>query len=525
MGKQVGKRFSRRKFIGGAGALAAGGVVAGRGIAMADVPTSVPLSAANVKAALAVLGRTSLRNPDSLPFPDLLPGTDTMPQIEHIVVLQMENHSYDNFLGTLSPRRANGVADGFRMSPAAATAGDAWDRKGGWNPNGVIASNPNGAGKFQHAYHMPTTCQHSGSPTQEWSASHEQLNDGQLDGFVTCVSYGMPKPAGPVGMAYWNAGDLPVLHSLATAFPIADRWFQSLLGQTDPNRRFLIAASSAGMVDDIALSTKPTLRGIIQDTTLPLPANGTIFDRLTLFGVSWVNYCNDYPLSATAELFPDDDAVITALNRKPFQTGGVGDFFADCKTGTLPAFSFLDENYGTQSQENPQDIVVGDKVIYDVVKALAESPNWSKTLLLINYDEHGGYYDHVVPPVALAPDLTPPVVQPGQSTYDGFTRYGFRVPALVISPYALPNGVTHTVYDHTSLLAMIERKWNLPAMTFRDANANDLTGFLDMAALKAGKPKTFEEICPVLAEAAPSDCPATAPKLPPEGSVSDHPAV
>ncbi len=115
-----------------------------------------------------------------------------------------------------------------------------------------------------------------------------------------------------------------------------------------------------------------------------------------------------------------------------------------------------------------------------MVDALAPRPLWRKTLLIITYDEHGGYYDHVPPPAALAPDSIPPMVQPGESTYDGFARYGFRVPSIVVSPYAKPDYVSHVVYDHTSILALVERKWNLPAMTYRDANANDLTDFLDL---------------------------------------------
>ncbi len=218
-------------------------------------------------------------------------------------------------------------------------------------------------------------------------------------------------------------------------------------------------------------------------------------------------------------MYPDNDAALTALYQK-----SLDDFFSDCALGTLPAFSFLDENYDTQSQENPQDIVVGEQLIYDVVSALANSPNWSSTLLIINYDEHGGYYDHVLPPVALAPDAIAPVVEPGQEAYDGFTRYGFRVPALVVSPYATPRGVTHSLYDHTSILAMMERKWNLPAMTFRDANANDLMGFLDLS----GPARSFEEFLTLagystLAEPAPSNCPAVAPTIGPEGSVTATP--
>jgi phospholipase C len=447
-----------------------------------------------------------------------------MPQIEHIVLLMMENHSYDNLLGTLPPKRANGLADGFKMSPAAVTKPDEWDPDGGWNPNGVLASNPNGVkGQWQWAYHMSTTCQHSGSPTQEWSASHEQYDNGRMDGFVTCVSYGQPAPAGPVGMAYWNAGDIPVLSSLARSFPVADRWFQSVLGQTDPNRRYVIAATSSGMVDDISLSTSLTLGDLIQDLTLPIPSVGTIFDLLTLFGISWANYTNNNIESQTPNLYPEEDGALNLLEAKPL-VGGSDSFFAACASGTLPGFSFIDENYSTQSQENPQDLVVGEALIRQVVKALAESPAWSKTLMILTYDEHGGYYDHVPPPPALAPDLIPPVVEPGQSVYDGFHRYGFRVPAVVISPYSRPNWVTHTVYDHTSVLAMIERKWNVPAMTFRDANANDLSGFLDMARLEANRPMSFEAVCPNLPEPAPSRCPARPPALPPAGSVRDYPA-
>jgi Phosphoesterase family len=136
-----------------------------------------------------------------------------------------------------------------------------------------------------------------------------------------------------------------------------------------------------------------------------------------------------------------------------------------------------------------------------VVHALGSSPLWRSTLLILTYDEHGGYFDHVSPPAALAPDAIPPMVQPGQSTYDGFHRYGFRVPSVLVGPYVKRNYVSHVVYDHTSILAFLERKWNLPALTYRDANANDLTDFLDLSPLAAGQP-TFPEL-PTLA--APGD--------------------
>ena len=149
-------------------------------------------------------------------------------------------------------------------------------------------------------------------------------------------------------------------------------------------------------------------------------------------------------------------------------------------------------------------MVVGEAFLAKVVEALGSSPLWRTSLLILTYDEHGGYYDHVPPPVALAPDSIPPQVQPGESLYDGFARYGFRVPSVLVGPYVKPGHVTSIVYDHTSILAFLERKWNLAAMTYRDANANDLTDFLDLDAMKRGQP-TFPEL-PKLA--APGDTPA-----------------
>ncbi len=303
--------------------------------------------------------------------------------------------------------------------------------------------------------------------------------------------------------------DLPFTYDLATQFPIGDRWFCSALAQTDPNRRFLIAGTSSGMTDDIGTS----IGNIVPDALLGTPPNGTIFERLSNAHVSWIDYNASFPTGATMELYPSVDGQYSTTNAKP-----IAQFFTDAAAGTLPGFSLLDPNYGTQSQEDPQNIVVGEAFLEKVVRALGNSPSWLKTMLIVTYDEHGGYYDHVPPPPALAPDSIPPVVQPGESTYDGFARYGFRVPSVVVSPYAKRDYVSHVVYDHTSILAMIERKWNLAAMTNRDANANDLTDFLDLDAMANGEP-TFPELPKLAASgenAATLACSKTGPgKIPP----------
>jgi phospholipase C len=480
--------FSRRRFLGGSAAAVGVGALAPAFLGGATPAAAATHAATQYTEALRALGRATLRTPGSRPFPDLAAGTDTLPNIEHIVVLMMENHSYDNFFGML------GRGDGFTLGR-----------------NGLpTATNPYPNGQIQHAFRMPTTCQLSGTPSQEWLTSHTAYDNGKNDGFVRApISSTDATIVGGVTMGYWTGDDLPFTYSLARTFPIGDRWFCSVLGQTYPNRRYLIAGTSAGMTDDGGLSA----------ALIPLPApHGTIFNTLDNHGISWENYVASYPTGATPELFLTNDAIPEILHHK-----ALDDFFTDAASGALPSFSFLDPAYDTQSQENPQNIVVGEGLLAQVVQAVGSSPLWDKTVLAIMYDEHGGYYDHVPPPPAIPPDAIPPVVQPGEETYEGFARYGFRVPSVVVSPYSKRDYVSHVVHDHTSVLAFVERKWNLPALTYRDANANDLTDFLDLAALDAGRP-TFPKLPPL---AAPGDtsarlaCSTTGPgTIPPPGSIT-----
>jgi phospholipase C len=423
----------------------------------------------------AAAGRPAgrLRQPDSLPYPRLPAGTDTIPQIEHIVILMMENHSYDNRLGML--RRPG--ADGFRLG------------RGGL----PLASNPYANGEIQHAFRMPTTCQLDGHPAQDWLASHVQYDNGRLDGFVESSS-------GPVAMGYWAQPDQPFYYSLASVFPISDRYFCSVLGQTYPNRRFLISATSIGQVDD----TTPALSDY--------PPNGTIFDRLDAQGVSWRDYYTDLP---TVELYPQ-----LYLKNAGTKVVPIAQFYTDAAAGTLPGVCLVEPNYGTQSEENPQNVAVGEQFAAGVISAVMSGPGWDRTLLIWTYDEHGGYYDHVPPPRALAPDSIPPAVPAGQSSYDGFHRYGFRVPFAVVSPWARRHYVSHQVSDHTGICALIEAKWNLPAMTLRDANANPM---LDMIDLRYPAFRTPPQLAQPLLATDPGAmaCSTNGPgTIPPPGSVS-----
>ncbi|HEY5430482.1 MAG TPA: alkaline phosphatase family protein, partial [Solirubrobacteraceae bacterium] len=386
---------------------------------------------------------------DSVPAVGTPAGVDTMPEIEHVVVLMLENHSYDNLLGLLGRGHAQTPrGDGFTMAAASHPAN----------------RNPYPNGRPLRAFRMPTTCQPDGAPSQEWEQSHIQYAGGHNDGFVVSNS-------GPVAMGYWTGQDLPFTYDLASTFPIGDRWFCSALAQTDPNRRFLIAATASGMTDDIGGSPG----NLVPDASLPAPANGTIFERLSSAGISWIDYCASFPTGSTIELCPTVDAAYSVTNVKP-----IAQFFTDAAVGRLPSFSLLDPDYGTQSQEDPQNIVVGEAFLASVVKAVGSSPAWRSTLLIVTYDQHDGYYDHVPPPPALAPDSIAPMVQPGEQTYDGYARYG----------------------------------------------SNDLNDFLDLSAIEAGTP-TFPEL-PALAasgdDAAALACSQTGPGTipPPEPASTPH---
>jgi phospholipase C len=388
------------------------------------------------------VGGPRLRKPDSLPFPHLPPGTPSMPQIRHVVVLMMENHSFDNILGRVPYEiRARSGLDGltFRRGRSANYNRDQY-------------------GGRHFSSRAPSPCQEERVPSQSWNASHQSFDGGLNDGFV--------RASGPVAMWYWDKRTIPVTYSLARYFPIGQRYFCSTLAQTYPNRRFLFAGTASGTIST-------------DSSTFSVPAaNGTIFDRLDAHHIDWAIYYQEVPSLA---IIPG------ALNGRGAKSHNFNQFGADVAAGRLPQFTFIDPNYTTTSEENPQDVQVGEQFIAEVVQTLMRASTWRHTALFITYDEHGGYYDHVPPPRAIKPDSIPPRVKPGDAA-GGYGRYGFRVPLLVVSPWARPGYVSNVVQDHTSITAFIERKWNLPAMTFRDANAHPMTDYFDFRRRAFARP-------------------------------------
>jgi phospholipase C len=388
-------------------------------------------SGAGTRAARAPATATPVLRPDTRPFPTRPAGTDMLAAIEHIVVLMMENHSYDNYLGTL--RRADGLPRGADDRP--------------------LAVNHDATGSPVHSFHLASTCQQKTKPSQTWNDSHIQFNGGRNDGFVRSAS-------GRIAMGYWTADDLPFYYGLANTFPVADRYFASVLAQTYPNRRFLMAGTAFGEVGDPlpSLSDRP-------------PPNGTIFDRLNDHQISWRNYYPKVPSTLIIpSVYQNNRSRIVPLER----------FFADAAAGTLPSVSLIDPDYTQTSEENPQNVAAGETFAANVIDAVMQGPGWKKTLLIWCYDEGGGYYDHVPPPRAIPPDSIPPDIHTPPDQPGGYDRYGFRVPCVIVSPFARRNYVSHVVHDHTSILKLIETKWNLPAMTFRDANASNLLDSIDL---------------------------------------------
>jgi phospholipase C len=411
----------------------------------------------------------ALRGPGSRPDPRRPPGTDLLPPFEHIVVVMMENHSFDNYFGLL------GHGDGFTL-----------DARG--NPTNA---NPDPGGDVVRAFALPNTCPGNG-PSQSWNASHRSFNGGRNDGFVHA--------SGPVAMGYWTGEQLPFYYDLARTFVLCDRWFSSCLAQTYPNRRFMLAGTAYGLISTDA-------KGVLA----PSPANGTLLDLLNAHGISWLDYYTDLP---QVGLFG------SVVNENRDRIVPIGQFYADAARGRLPSVSLVDPRYETQSEEDPENIQLGEAFVSQVVQAVMHGPAWDKTVLVWTYDEGGGYYDHVPPPRAVKPDDIAPEIRVPPDEPGAYDRYGFRVPSVVVSPFARKRHVSHVVHDHTSILKLIETKWNLPALTFRDANADNLLDTLDLHGPPAFRTPPRLAAPALTARPAPA-CPAKGETVvPPSGAVA-----
>lgn len=364
-------------------------------------------SAAGVASAAALVGVQSGTQSDAQALP-----SPSASQIEHIVVVMMENRSFDHFLGWLPGSR--GTQAGLSYLDSDGEAHPTW--------------------------HLTTYvgCSHP-DPDHSYAGGRSEVDDGKMDGWLRTTTNDV------FSIGYYEESDLQFFSAAARNFTTLDNYFASILSSTFPNRLFQHAAQTDRLSNTFDISTLPT-----------------IWDNLQAAGVSCKYYFSNVPFLA---LWGAKYIGISAL---------YADFLLDAATGNLPAVSFLDPRYtilddGLGNDDHPHaDVRAGEAFLSQVYLALTSGPGWKNTVLIINRDEWGGFYDTIVPPRVIAPnDVDADLI-------DGKALLGCRVPTLVLSPWTQGNPATPRIdsglYDHTSVLKLIEWRYNLPPLTARDAS-------------------------------------------------------
>jgi phospholipase C len=250
-------------------------------------------------------------------------------------------------------------------------------------------------------------------------------------------------------MGYWDRSMLPASYALADEYALCQRWFAPVLSSTWPNRFYSLMASSFGKKSN----EPPRFDGA-----------PSIFDRLTEAGIRYGGYFGNVPFLTIVP----GARVNGAFEQMDY-------FWGDAERGLLPPVTIIDPIFGQNDDHPPAHPLGGQVLISSIYQALANSPQWDRMLFIITYDEHGGFFDHVPPPTTEDP-------------YPDFRQMGFRVPSIVIGPY-VKQMVSDTVFDHTSFLAFLERRFDLEPLNERDAAANDLTDLLDWDRIAALDPK------------------------------------
>ena len=402
------REITRRQLLAGVGAATAAGAIGCSWNSAAAPPDgSAPV------------------DPDAPPGPDAPPPVNAcaapagmtpeelLAHVETIVVLCMENRSFDHYLGSLRLLEGRTDVDGL-------TGGE---------------SNPTAANVPVPIHLLEDYTPED--PPHGWDACHRQWNNGANDGFVR--EHAGASEADVMG--YHVRAQLPVTYALADAGVVCNRWFSACLGPTWPNRFYLHGATSRGI-----------------KSNLPAVGFTSIFARLAAAGVGATNYYSDV-------------AWATGGYAKLSGLATIERFFQDAQAGNLPPFSIVDPQFfgGGANDDHPDhDIRLGQALIGSLAAALGQSPQWSRCLFVVTYDEHGGFFDHVPPP----------------ETIDGnadFRRLGIRVPSLVIGPTVRRGCAVDDVLEHSSVPATAARRWGLEPLNARAAAATDLSVCLDPA--------------------------------------------
>ena len=405
------------------------------------------------------------------PRPGGSPGRDPHDDpIKHVIVLMLENRSFDQMLGSLQsvypdldgtegggPRRTNPDRDGK-----------------------PIAQEPTAVSKMK------------GDPRHEIHNALFQLGNDNGN-FVLDYANSYPNASEEERrqvMAYFPLDSLPALHALARQFRVCDRWFSSIPGATWPNRLYVHSGTSIG---------RAVMPQGLFDLSRHRYGQDTLYDRLNERGIAWKVYYGDFPQSMLLE---HQWRPTNARRYRPMD-----EFYRDAKGPDykFPAYCFIEPRYFAPDQNDdhpPHDVMGAQRLIADVYNALRKNQAlWESSLLMILYDEHGGFYDHVSPPPAVPPDE-----HRDEYTFD---RLGVRVPCVLVSPW-VERGVDHTQFDHTSLLKYLIDKWQLGPLGERAARANSVADALRLnGEPRRDTPQVIDVPPPSLAEQAAEAAAAT----------------
>ena len=455
-------------------------------------------------------------------------------KIEHIVVLMMENRSFDNVLGRLYPDNPNfnGVKD--TMSNPRPGGELAYVFAG----TDMTAPFPDPNEPYDHVYmqEFNPPCPPGVAPCPPPCPIPNTTATPSMQGFVNdyvnairqanseAEKHGRPLFDVDPGviMNCYAPCSLPVINGLARAYAVCDNWYSSVPTQTFPNRSFVHAATSSGNVIN-SWGQHFWDKGIfINDTP-------TVYNLLEAQNISWKIY-HGGPLLLCNALYGQKHLWEFLFDLEhprffPLQAGDysshpdsqANQFLADVQAGTLPSYTFIEPNmicsekYGPENDMHPAfavfdtgaptNALYGDKLIYDVYTALRESDYWDKTLLIITFDEHGGCFDHQAPPATVSPDG---VVIKANKKCDGpgsnfdFKRLGVRVPAVLVSPWIEQGTICHTEFDHTSIIKTASNKWLQGAnLTNRDLKATDVSDVLTRSSARTDVPEIIPVTPPV----------------------------
>ena len=326
--------------------------------------------------------------------------------IAHVLILMQENHSFDNYFGSFPG--TDSVAPDFTVEGSA-------------------------------RFHIASTV--SGNLPHSVAVARAAMNGGKMDRFV--AAEGSPETLG-----YYDSRDIPNYWAYAKRFALADRFFSSFAGPTLPNHLFAVAAQSPGVEEN--LSRPPA--GGFRFASLP--------DALEEAGVSWKSYVGQKDPQRFDALNPLAGFPSLQHGGSPSKLVSTGELFKDIRSDTLPAVAWIFPS--AEESEHPlTDIRIGMWYVTSIVNALMKSSSWQSTVLIVTWDEYGGFFDHAAPP-----------------TRNG-TMLGPRVPALVISPWARPGFVDHTSYDFSSILRFVEDRFGVPPLAAWDRDAASIAGMLD----------------------------------------------